>query len=127
MKLFQFILFVADQNKSTNFYRELLCKEPSLEVPGMTEFELAPSLKLGLMPENGIAKIIEEKTQHPANGNGVPRCEMYLLLEDLNPYYERAKALDAVLVSETSDRDWGHKACYFQDPDGHIIAFAEEL
>lgn len=127
MKCFQFILFIENQQRSTDFYRKLLDKEPSLEVPGMTEFELSPSLKLGLMPENGIAKIIGENTQHPANGNGVPRCEMYLLLENLKPYYERAKALDAVLVSETSDRDWGHKVCYFQDPDGHIIAFAEEL
>lgn len=79
------------------------------------------------MPENGIAKIIEEKTQHPAHGNGIPRCEMYLLLDDIIPYYERAMALNALLVSEAAERDWGHKVCYFQDLDGHIIAFAEEL
>lgn len=42
MKLFQFILFVADQTRSTEFYRKLLDKEPVLEVPGMTEFELSP-------------------------------------------------------------------------------------
>lgn len=127
MKLFQFILYVADQQKSTDFYRKLLANEPSLNVPGMTEFELSPSLKLGLMPENGIAKIIEGKTQHPSNGSGIPRCEIYLVTEDIEPYYKRATELRAQLVSDTADRDWGHKVCYFSDPDGHIIAFAEEM
>lgn len=127
MKFFQFILYCADQKKSTDFYRILLEKEPVLEVPGMTEFELSPTLKLGLMPENGIAKIIESKTQHPANGNGIPRCEIYLVVEDLQPYYKRATELNALLVDDPNVRDWGHKVCYFSDPDGHIIAFAEEL
>ncbi len=127
IKLFQFILYVSDQSKSTEFYRRLLNSEPSLEVPGMTEFELSNSLKLGIMPENGIAKIIEEKTQHPSRGNGIPRCEIYLLVENLNPYYDRAKALNALVVSETENRDWGHRVCYFSDPDGHIVAIAEEI
>lgn len=127
MKLFQFIIYVADQKKSTDFYRELLALEPTLYVPGMTEFELSPSLKLGIMPENGIAKIIEEKTQHPANGNGIPRSEIYLLLDALQPYYDRALQSGAILVSDITDRDWGHRVCYFSDADGHILAFAEEL
>lgn len=79
------------------------------------------------MPEQGIAKIIAEKTQHPANGNGIPRCEIYLLLDNLQPYYERAKELGAILVNDIANRDWAHKVCYFADPDGHILAFAEEL
>lgn len=127
MKLFQFILYVADQKRSTAFYRELLAQDPVLEVPGMTEFELSPGLKLGIMPENGIAKIIEEKAGHPARGNGIPRCEIYLVVEDLAAYHDRATKLDAPLISDTADRDWGHRACYFSDPDGHILAFAEAL
>lgn len=125
MKLFQFVIYVADQKRSTDFYRSLMSMEPVLEVPGMTEFELSPSLKLGIMPEQGIAGILAGKTQHPANGNGIPRCEIYLLLEDLQPYYERAGRLGAVLISDIADRDWGHRVCYFSDPDGHILAFAE--
>jgi catechol 2,3-dioxygenase-like lactoylglutathione lyase family enzyme len=127
MKLFQFIIYTADQKQSTCFYRKLLLAEPVLEVPGMTEFQLSPFLKLGIMPENGIAKILTEKTKHPASGSGIPRCEIYLLLENLYPYYERAKELGALLISDIADRDWGHRVCYFADPDGHILAFAEEL
>lgn len=127
MKVFQFIIYVADQKRSTDFYRRLLSREPVLEVPGMTEFELTASLKLGIMPENGIARILTEKMPNPANGNGIPRCEIYLLSERLQPYYERAIELDAVLVSDIAERDWGHRVCYFHDPDGHVLAFAEEL
>lgn len=127
MKLFQFILYVADQNRSTDFYSKLFRMDPVLNVPGMTEFELSPTSKLGIMPEKGIAAIIADKTPHPSNGNGIPRCEIYIVVDDITPYYERAKALDALLVSDSMERDWGHVACYFSDPDGHIVAFAQEL
>lgn len=126
MTFFQFIIYVADQKRSTDFYRSLLAQEPVLDVPGMTEFALSPSLKLGIMPENGIANIIGEKAPHPANGNGIPRCEIYLLSGSLQPYYERAVELEAMMISGIADRDWGHRVCYFSDPDGHILAFAEE-
>ncbi len=58
----EFILYVADQKKSTAFYSFVLNLKPSLDVPGMTEFMLGTNCKLGLMPENGIAKILVDKT-----------------------------------------------------------------
>lgn len=33
------ILYVADQNRSTEFYKLVLGFEPQLNVPGMTEFK----------------------------------------------------------------------------------------
>ncbi|PWG82021.1 VOC family protein [Pararcticibacter amylolyticus] len=127
MKCFEFILYVADQERSTEFYRQLFQQDPVLNVPGMTEFEPIPGCKLGLMPERGIAKIIGGKTPDPASGSGIPRCEIYLLVEDIQPYYERAQALSAVRVSDIGERNWGHRVCYFADADGHILAFAEEM
>lgn len=73
----EFILYVADQKRSTEFYSKVLNRPPSLNVPGMTEFNLSADVKLGLMPETGIAKILQDKTPHPATGNGIPRCELY--------------------------------------------------
>jgi len=35
----EFILYVADQEKSKLFYQNLFQLEPSLDVPGMTEFQ----------------------------------------------------------------------------------------
>ena len=120
----EFILYVADQEKSKDFYAELLQLTPSLHVPGMTEFDL-PGCKLGLMPEAGIAKILWPKTRHPELGTGIPRCELYLKVEDANAYHQRGITLGAEEISPVEPRDWGDKVGYLSDADGHIIAFAE--
>lgn len=123
----EFILYVADQARSTRFYSTLLDRAPVLEVPGMTEFELAPGVKLGLMPEQGIARIISGPLPHPATGAGVPRCELYLLVSDLDAAEQQAKRAHAVVVNEAADRDWGHRVAYYADPDGHVIALAQAI
>lgn len=78
------------------------------------------------MPNDSIAKILGDKTPHPASGKGVPRCELYMYVEDVQLEFENAIKNGATLVSPISDRDWGDKACYLSDPDGHIIAFAKK-
>lgn len=120
----EFILFVADQARSTSFYRALLARDPALDVPGMTEFELGPGVKLGLMPEQGIARIISGQLPHPSTGQGVPRCELYLLVDDLDQAMQQAKEAGAASVDPVADRDWGHRVAYFADPDGHVVALA---
>ena len=125
MTAFEFILYVSDQHRSKEFYRQLLRLEPVLDVPGMTEFQLVDNCKLGIMPENGIAKILTDRTQHPEKGNGIPRCELYLKVSDVREYFERAMMLGAKKISEVQLRDWGDLVGYVQDFDGHIVAFAE--
>lgn len=122
---YEIILYVADQPKSRDFYSIILNKKPSLDVPGMTEFTLTESLKLGLMPENGIAKILLDKTPHPSLGNGIPRCELYIVLDNLEETFELAKKAGAKEISSIQDRDWGDAVGYLADFDGHIIAFAK--
>lgn len=124
IKLLETILYVKDQDVSCKFYQNIFRKEADLNVPGMTEFILSDICKLGLMPNKGIAKILENKTPHPDGGNGIPRCELYLYVEDIQYEFENAVKSGAKLISPIADRDWGDKVCYFSDPDGHIIAFA---
>lgn len=118
-----FILYVKDQEVSTEFYTELLGMNPQLNVPGMTEFRLGNETVLGLMPESGIAKIIHPVMLHPEEASGIPRCELYLYVEDPEVIYERTK--DLKIVSPLMKRNWGDTAFYLADPDGHIIAFAK--
>jgi len=126
MKEIEFILYVANQKKSTAFYEHLLQTKPSLNVPGMTEFDLTNSVKLGLMPENGIAKIITPKMQHPSKGSGIPRCELYLKVNNANDYFTRGIFAGGKIISALDIRDWGDEVCYIADIDGHIIAIAEQ-
>lgn len=120
------ILYVDCQESSRDFYQKLLRKEPNLDVPGMTEFTLAENFKLGLIPNNGIAKILGSKLPHPAEGKGIPRCELYLYVEDIVAEFENAVAMGAIEISPILVRDWGDMVCYFSDLDGHVIALAEK-
>ncbi len=79
------------------------------------------------MPNKGIAKILSDKTPHPDMGSGIPRCELYFHVENIQLEYDNALQIGAKLISPILDRDWGDKVCYFADIDGHIIAFAERI
>lgn len=127
MKEIEFILYVKDQARSKEFYTALFESEPVLNVPGMTEFMLADNVKLGLMPESGIVKILRDKTPDPSTGNGIPRCELYLKITDIEKYSNNAMAAGAKLIDPVTPREWGDFVCYFADPDGHVIAFAETI
>lgn len=119
------ILYVADQQRSRIFYEKILFQKPTLDVPGMTEFQLTENFKLGLMPEKGIAKIITPHTPHPESGNGIPRCELYLIVDNPAETLELAVKAGAKKISKAETRDWGDTVAYCADLDGHIIAFAK--
>jgi len=123
----EIILYVNDQQKSTQFYELLFRKSADLNVPGMTEFIINNHCKLGLMPNEGIAKIITPALPHPNLGNGIPRCELYFIVENLQEEYENVKKLNSTIISEIEPRNWGDTAFYFADLDGHVIAFAEKM
>ncbi len=127
IRLTEIILYVRDQETSRTFYEKLLQREADVHVPGMTEFFLSNECRLGLMPNKGIAGILGDRTPHPDQGIGIPRCEVYLYVEHIEVEYENALKSGAKLISPISDRDWGDRACYFSDPDGHIIAYGEKM
>lgn len=117
------ILYVEDQPASTAFWRRVLDAAPTLDVPGMTEFALADHVVLGLMPVAGIQRLLPSLPD-PAAAAGVPRAEVYLVVDDPAAAHVRALAAGARELSPLAARDWGHEAAYSLDPDGHVIAFA---
>lgn len=119
-----FILYVADQRRSAAFYAAVLGMPPVLDVPGMTEFQLGQEAVLGLMPEDGIVRLLGATIEHPAAACGVPRSELYLVVKDAAVYHARALAAGACELSPLTLRDWGHLAAYSLDPDGHVLAIA---
>jgi uncharacterized glyoxalase superfamily protein PhnB len=126
MKQIEFILYISDQSKSRDFYKNVLQRQPSLDVDGMTEFQLSDNCKLGLMPEKGIVEILKDKTPNPESGNGIPRCELYLQVDNnIEEYFKRAIDSGAKEISGIQLRDWGDTVAYVADLDGHIIAFAK--
>lgn len=119
-----FILYVADQQRATRFYESVLAIAPRLNVPGMTEFALADGCVLGLMPEAGIKALLGAAIADPAAARGTPRCELYLVVDDPAAFHARALAAGGCELSALALRDWGDRAAYAQDLDGHVVAFA---
>ncbi|MEW6052135.1 MAG: VOC family protein [Candidatus Zixiibacteriota bacterium] len=120
-----FIFYVADQKRSAEFYQSVLTLKPTLDVPGMTEFTLADNVKLGLMPQAGIKRLLGEALPDPALASGVPRAELYLIVKDAASFHKRALESGGEELSSLQLRDWGDWAAYSLDPDGHVLAFAE--
>lgn len=122
-----FILYVEDQARSTAFYSQVLGDDPSLNVPGMTEFTLSENTILGLMPFSAIKRLLGGQLFEKPPSNSVPQCELYLLVNDPLAHHQRAMAIGAIELSPLEERNWGHRAAYSLDPDGHILAFAEQI
>jgi predicted enzyme related to lactoylglutathione lyase len=120
----EFILYVASQSAATAFWSQVLNHSPSLDVPGMTEFALGDGALLGLMPEEGIRTLLGAALPDPARARGIPRSELYLLVDDPAAYHSRALAAGARELSPLTRRSWGDWVAYSLDPEGHVVAFA---
>ena len=121
------ILYVQDQARSAEFYSRVFDCQPTLNVPGMTEFPLSETCVLGLMPEAGIKRLLGDSLPDPAQANGIPRAEIYLRVENASAFHRRALEAGAAELSEMKDRDWGDRVAYSLDPDGHVLAFADSI
>lgn len=121
------ILFVSDQSASTEFYRIVLDRAPTLEVPGMTEFQLGVDCILGLWPISGSARLLGDETIRREQSDVPPRSELYLRTSDASECFARALSAGARELSPMEPRDWGDVAGYVIDRDGHVVAFARGI
>ena len=121
-----FILYVRNQIEAAAFYSKVLMLRPSLDVPGMTEFRLSDDAVLGLMPEDGAGRLLGEPERFLETARR-PKAEVYLIVDKPAAFHARAVAAGAREISGLQDRDWGHRVAYSEDPDAHILAFAEVI
>ena len=123
-----FILYVSDQKRSADYYREVLGLDPFLDVPGMTEFKLGDGSILGLMPEESASRLLGSGTIPPSASGSTPpvlKAELYLVVDSPGIYHQRALSCGGIELSPLMDRNWGHRAAYSVDRDGHVLAVAE--
>lgn len=121
-----FILYVSDQHSSAKFYESVLGTRPTPDVPGMTEFLLNDGATLGLMPVDGIRRLLGVKLPNPDGARGIPRSEVYLFVDDPALFHKRSLQFGGRELSGLSLRDWGHEAAYSMDIDCHVLVFARE-
>jgi predicted enzyme related to lactoylglutathione lyase len=120
------ILYVSDQEASKIFYQSALQVQPSLDVPGMTEFRLESGFVLGLMPLDGIKRLLGKDIFLDVDEKS-PRVELYLHVRNAQQFLDRAIQNGAEHIQKVSMRDWGDRVGYCLDPDRHVLAFAESI
>jgi PhnB protein len=52
---------------------------------------------------------------------------VYVLVDDVDALYERARAAGAEVVEAPTDQEYGHRRFSARDPEGHRWYFAQEL
>lgn len=79
------------------------------------------------MPETGIKRLLGNSIKDPETTNGIARAELYLRVSEPEKFMDRAIASGGQLLSKVENRNWGDRAGYIGDPDGHVIAFAVQI
>lgn len=120
------IIYTSDLEQATKFYRCVLGKNPTLEVPGMSEFELNCNTVLGIMPAEGIRRILKERINEPNCSKDNVKCEIYIRSDNANQIYNNALSAGGELISGFELRNWGEEVAYCLDLDGNLLAFAKK-
>ena len=130
----------ADQTKSTVIpglrYRnapaaiEWLCNvigfEKQLVVPGDTEDTVLHAqlklgggmIMLGSVSDNDFGRLMKQPDEI---GGSETQCS-YVLVDDADIVYEKARASGAEIVMPIKDEEYGGRAFTCRDPEGHIWA-----
>jgi uncharacterized glyoxalase superfamily protein PhnB len=59
----------------------------------------------------------------PRDTGGVGTQSAYVIVEDADAHYARAKAAGAEIVMEVEDQDYGGRLYSCLDPEGHLWSF----
>jgi lactoylglutathione lyase len=116
------ILFVADLERSTAFYRDVVGLPFKLQGDGYVEFATEGS-RFGLYDRNRLGELTGQDAEAP----GRPGGEVVFLVEDVDAEAERLRGAGARVLKGPLDRAWGHRTLHVEDPDGFVVELAEEI
>jgi lactoylglutathione lyase len=116
------ILFVADLERSTAFYRDVIGVPFKLQGDGYVEFA-TDGTRLGLYDRNRL----DELTGQDATDPGRPGGEVVFLVGDVDAEAARLRAAGVSVLRGPVDRPWGHRTLHVEDPDGFVVELAQEI
>jgi lactoylglutathione lyase len=116
------ILFVADLERSTAFYRDVIGVPFKLQGDGYVEFA-TDGTRFGLYDRNRL----DELTGQDATDPGRPGGEVVFLVRDVDAEAARLRAAGVSVLRGPVDRPWGHRTLHVEDPDGFVVELAQEI
>jgi uncharacterized glyoxalase superfamily protein PhnB len=120
----------AMRYRDANAAIEWLCKafgfERHLVVPGengtVAHAQLSfgnGMIMLGSAREDEFGRLVKP----PRDTGGIGTQSTYVIVEDADAHYARAKAAGAEIVMEVEDQDYGGRLYACLDPEGHLWSF----
>jgi lactoylglutathione lyase len=116
------ILFVADLERSTAFYRDVVGVPFKLRGDGYVEFATEGS-RFGLYDRNRLGELTGHDHEPPSRPGG----EVVFLVGDVDAEAERLREAGVRVLSGPLDRAWGHRTLHVEDPDGFVVELAQEI
>ena len=112
-------LGVADLQRATNFYREVLTVSPNTSHGSVTFFEMQ-GVWLSLYPLVELAKDIAPNVPaEPVPFGGFTLAHNARSKDEVTAILSRVEAHGGRIAKAAADTFWGGFGGYFADPDGH--------
>jgi predicted enzyme related to lactoylglutathione lyase len=123
----QVIFAVSELGRSLDFYERAFDWPRNQRIDYANYFELFPADggTLGLYERKGFAEEVGAEPVDVPNGR-VPPAYLYTRVEDMDATVTRIEVAGGRPLSPLTTRAWGERAAWFSDPDGNVVAVAEQ-
>lgn len=117
-------LGVADLQRATAFYAQVLGTPPNTSFGGVTFIQL-PGVWISLYPFSELARDIGPDFSASRTGfSGISLAHNARSAADVRAILANAAAAGGTILKPAQDTFWGGYSGYFSDPDGHIWEIA---
>lgn len=123
----QVIFAVSDLQRSLDLYERAFAWPRNDAIDYEEYVELLPpdGGALGLFERTGYAQLVGAEPVEPENGRVAPGY-LYVRVEDAAETGRRLEEAGATPLSPLARRSWGETAAWFADPDGNVVAVADQ-
>lgn len=114
-RLYRVIVPVPDLDDAIAFYRLLLGDEGEQVAVTRHYFDCG----------GVVLALVDELRDGPGEFRPNPDC-LYLAVDDVEAWLDRARAADAEIEREIAVYPWGERSFYMRDPFGNPLSFVDE-
>jgi lactoylglutathione lyase len=119
------LLFVADLQRSRDFYQNILGLQYEHGDDEGCAFILGPDALL-LLDHKGADDLLTAADVDHGTAHGA-RSVIITSVEDVDAVYEELRSKGVEFIRTPEDRSWGKRCAHFKDPDGNVWEIHADL